>query len=143
MLNLSFILELRGILERAVQSLGRNDALKVVTMHPEWMPNTEYTAEAQRPVGFRVRRGEGLYELRQEHTSQTGWEPENAPSLWERVCEEHSGSADDPIPYKAGMALAAGLYYEEEGVIYRCIRDTGNPVYHALSALVGLYVERV
>lgn len=28
-------------------------------------------------------------------------------------------------------------------VIYRCTRDTGNPVYHALAALVGLYVTEV
>ena len=27
--------------------------------------------------------------------------------------------------------------------IYRCTRDTGNPVYNALSELVGLYVEEV
>ena len=29
----------------------------------------------------------------------------------------------------------------QDGKIYRCIRDTGNPVYNALSELVGLYVE--
>ena len=29
------------------------------------------------------------------------------------------------------------------GVTYLCNRNTGNPVYHPLSALVGLYVEAV
>ena len=36
-----------------------------------------------------------------------------------------------------------GKYYTQDGVLYKCTRDTGNPVYHALSALVGTYVEVV
>ena len=72
-----------------------------------------------------------------------GWEPENVPAIWERVCEEHSGAEDDPIPYKSGMALVAGLYYEEDGTVYRCIRDSGNPVYSPLAELEGLYVEMI
>ena len=30
-----------------------------------------------------------------------------------------------------------------DGVVYRCIWDTINPVYHPLADLVGLYVEKV
>lgn len=41
------------------------------------------------------------------------------------------------------MALEAGRYYVQGDVIYRCIRDTINPVYHALADLVGNYVEEV
>ena len=33
--------------------------------------------------------------------------------------------------------------YMQGGVLYKCTRDTGNPVYHDLSALVGIYVELV
>lgn len=47
------------------------------------------------------------------------------------------------IPYNGNMALEAGKYYTQDGVLYLCNRDTGNPVYHPLSALVGLYVEVV
>ena len=142
-MKMSYVQMLRRFIERGAQVLTDQEALEAVELHEEWLPGVAYTAENGRPVGHRVRRPDGLFKLRQEHTSQTGWEPENVPALWERVCEEHTGAADDPIPYKTGMALVAGLYYEEEGVIYRCIRDTGAPVYHALSALVGLYVERV
>ena len=39
------------------------------------------------------------------------------------------------------MELTAGLYYTQDGVKYICTRDSGNPVYHALKDLVGLYVE--
>ena len=39
------------------------------------------------------------------------------------------------------MALEAGLYYTQGGVVYLCNRDTGQPVYNALDELVGIYVE--
>ena len=53
------------------------------------------------------------------------------------------GTLADPIPYSGNMALENGKHYIQNGVIYICIRDTVNPVYHALSELVGVYVEAV
>ena len=111
-------------------------ALRMLAFYPEWAPDTAYT------VGHKVRRDGKLWRVVQEHTSQTGWEPENAASLWEQINETHAGTIDDPIPYSGNMALMAGLYYMQDWVIYKCTRDTGNPVYHALSELVGLYVEK-
>lgn len=72
-----------------------------------------------------------------------GWEPENTPSLFAVIDEVHDGTKYDPIPYSGNMALESGKYYVQDGVLYRCTRDTGNPVYHALSELIGLYVEVV
>lgn len=133
----------RTVIEQAAQSLPDKEALSAVTLYPRWEAGTEYTEAAGRPVGYRVCLGDRLYKLRQEHTSQIGWEPEQAASLWEQVCESHTGAADDPIPYEGNMALVAGLYYSQDNRLYRCIRDTGNPVYHRLEELVGLYVEEV
>ncbi len=113
-----------------------NTALRMLAFYPEWAAGAAYT------VGHKVRRNGKLWRVVQAHTSQTGWEPENAASLWEQINETHSGTVDDPIPYSGNMALTAGLYYMQDWVIYRCTRDTGNPVYHALSELVGLYVEK-
>lgn len=62
-------------------------------------------------------------------------------SLYTRIDEQHDGTKYDPIPYDGNMALVNGLYYTQGGVLYLCNRDTVNPVYHALSELVGLYVE--
>ena len=114
-----------------------NTALRMVAFYPEWAENTEYTAE------YKVQRNGKLWRCRQAHTSQAGWEPENAASLWTEICESHAGTLEDPIPYSGNMALESGKYYMQDGKIYRCIRDTGNPVYNALSELVGLYVEEV
>ena len=114
-----------------------NTALRMVAFYPEWAENAEYTAE------YKVQRNGKLWRCRQAHTSQTGWEPENAASLWTEICENHAGTLEDPIPYSGNMALESGKYYMQDGKVYRCTRDTGNPVYNALSELVGLYVEEI
>lgn len=111
-------------------------AMRMLDFYPEWAADTAYT------VGYKVRRNGKLWRVLQAHTSQTGWEPENAASLWEQINETHAGTLNDPIPYSGNMALKAGLYYMQDWVIYKCTRDTGNPVYHALRELVGLYVEK-
>ena len=128
---------LRTIIETAVQSLSDSEALEAVTLHPEWSIGKHYHA------GHKVQHGGKLWRCRQAHTSQSGWEPENVPALWEEICETHDGTLADPIPYEGNMALVSGKYYIQDGVTYLCSRDTGSPVYHALSELVGLYVEEV
>ena len=128
---------LRKSIETAAQSLSDNEALTAVALHPHWESCADYA------VGYKVQFEGRLWRCRQAHSAIIGWEPPNAASLWEEVCESHTGAEDDPIPYEGNMALEAGLYYVQDGVWYRCIRDTGNPVYHRLEELVGLYVEEV
>ena len=112
-----------------------NTALRMMDFYPEWAENAAYS------VGYKVQYGGKLWRVVQAHTSQVGWEPENTASLWEQINETHSGTMDDPIPYEGNMALTNGLYYVQDYVIYRCTRDTGVPVYHALADLTGVYVE--
>lgn len=133
----SEVLKLRKIIESAVQSLPDETALQAVTLHPEWASNVSYA------VGFKAQRGGKLWRVLQEHTSQDGWQPENAASLWEQINEKHSGAMDDPIPYDGNMALESGKHYIQNNAIYLCIRDTVNPVYNPLDDLVGIYVEEV
>ena len=128
---------IREIIEAAAQSLPDDTALEVVTLHPEWAADTAYS------TGYKVKRNGALWRCRQDHTSQVTWEPENAASLWEQINETNAGTLDDPIPYDGNMALESGKHYIQDGVIYLCTRDTGNPVYNALADLVGVYVETV
>lgn len=94
-----------------------------------------------------VSHGEGalLYICRTSHTSQAGWEPgaEGTESLWACIDKVHAGTQDDPIPYAGNMALEAGKHYSQDGVTYRCTRDTQIPVYQTLAELVGIYVEAI
>lgn len=128
---------LRAIIETAVQSLPDGEALEAAVLHPTWTPGKDYHA------GHKVQHGGRLWRCIQAHTSQEGWEPENAASLWESINETHAGTMTDPIPYEGNMVLKSGLYYIQDGVTYLCTRDTGNPVYNPLRELVGLYVEVV
>lgn len=130
-------LMMRRHIETAVQSLPANDALAVVTLHPAWAEGMELAA------GMRVQYAGGLYEVLQAHTAQADWTPDVSPALFAAVDEEHAGTAGDPIPYSGNMALTDGLYYTQDGVVYKCTRDTGTPVYAPLRDLVGLYVEEV
>ena len=114
-----------------------NTALRMVEFYPEWAAGMDYA------TGYKVQHGGKLWRCVQAHTSQAGWEPENAASIWEQINETHAGTIDDPIPYSGNMALESGKYYIQDYVIYRCTRDTINPVYNALSELVGVYVTEV
>lgn len=129
--------KLRPYIERAAASLTDADALEAVQLFPSWAADTSVE------TGVRMQYGGVLYRCRQGHTTQTGWEPPAAPALWEAVVLGHSGTAADPIPYAAGMALEQGLYYLDGGVLYLCTRSSGMPVYHSLHDLIGLYVEEV
>ena len=128
---------MRQLIEQLAVTLDDETALTGIELFPIWTIDRAYA------VGDKVQRGGKLWRCIQAHTSQAGWEPENVASLWTEICESHSGTLEDPIPYNGNMALESGKYYMQDGKIYRCTRDTGNPVYHALSDLVGLYVEKV
>ena len=114
-----------------------NTALRMRDFYPEWTPNAAYS------VGFKVQYKGNLWRALQAHTSQVGWEPENAPALWEQINETHAGTLDDPIPYNGNMALENGKYYIQDNEIYLCTRDTVNPVYNSLAELVGLYTAGI
>lgn len=84
------------------------------------------------------------WRVRQTHTPLEIYPPSLATaSLYEAIDKEHSGEADDPIPYAPPMEIFNGKHYIEDGVVYRCTRDSGTALSHKLSALVGLYVEEV
>ena len=127
----------RMLITAQINTLTVDDqtALRMLEFYPEWASDTEYAA------GYKVRHGGKLYKVIMAHTSQADWAPDTAVTLFERIDEEHDGSKYDPIPYDGSMALTAGMYYTEGGVLYLCTRDTGAPVYHPLSELVGIYVE--
>jgi hypothetical protein len=95
--------------------------------------------------GFKLTHGEKLYKTLQAQLTIVAHYPPGigTESLYSEICEIHDGSKYDPIPYSGNMALENGKYYTQDGVTYQCIRDTGNPVYHNLADLVGLYVGMV
>ena len=118
-----------------------NTALRMKNFYPTFESIIGQTVKQ----GFKFTHGGKLWRTEQpEMTIQEHYPPGvGTESLYSEVCETHAGTLDDPIPYSGNMALESGKYYMQDGKIYHCTRDTGNPVYNALSELVGLYVEEV
>lgn len=128
--------EYKSTVDSILPLLDDEVALSAMSLFPTWEAGKSYA------VGDRLVYGGAMYKVVQAHTSQSDWTPEAAASLFERIDETHAGTLDDPIPYEGNMALENGKYYSQNGIIYLCNRDTGNPVYNTLAELVGLYVEK-
>ena len=109
-------------------NLTPSEALKVKERYPKWV------------IGIEVKQGERyqcdeiLWECVKEHKTQENWKV---------VVEDHEGTEDDPIPYTPPMELFNGKFYTQDGVKYKCTRDSGTPLSHDLKDLVGTYVETV
>ena len=118
-----------------------NTALRMKDFYPAFESVIGQTVRQ----GFKFTHGGKLWKTEQpEMTIQEHYAPGmGTESLYSEVCETHAGTLEDPIPYNGNMALESGKYYSQNSKIYRCTRDTVNPVYNALSELVGLYVEEV
>ena len=71
--------QLRALVEKAAQSLNDEEALAGVNLYPQWEPDRDMLA------GERLRFNGTLYRVLQNHTSQEGWEPDKAPSLFAKV----------------------------------------------------------
>lgn len=132
----------RAAIEAGANAVERSDldALAVKDIYPAWESLIGQTVN----VDFKLTYDGKLYKVIQAHTVQADWIPGvGTESLYAVIDEGHTGAEDDPIPYDGNMELFEGMYYIQNGVTYRCTRNSGQPVYHALSDLVGLYVEVV
>lgn len=98
--------------------LSPSEALQVKDRYPEWETGINVK------TGERYRVEDVLWECVKDHLTQDNWKPSTATlSLWKIVdAEEHSGTIEDPIPYKQNMALEFNKYYTQDGVLYLCIQ---------------------
>ena len=94
----------RLLIAQRINTLTVDDqtALRMVEFYPEWSACVAYTAE------YKVQRSGKLWRCLQNHTSQEGWEPESAPSLWAKVLIPDATvvpeweQPDSTNPYSAG-----------------------------------------
>ncbi len=116
--------------------LDDTEAAKIPLCYDPWATDKAYA------VGDRVESDGKLWKCRQAHTSQENWKPSiNTASLWEVINVENAGTLEDPIPYDQTMTVYNGKYYLEDGIIYKCVRDSGQPLYATCASLVGNYFE--
>lgn len=112
-------------------------SLELAGYFPKWGEGKEM------PIGYKVSYDGSLFEVLQAHTSQADWNPREAKSLFKVVQVESEGTEDDVIQWEQGMVLEEGKFYIDNGVKYKCVRDSGNALWYSLDVLVGNYVEIV
>lgn len=133
----------RMLLTQQINTLTVDDNMAL--RMKEFYPTFDSIVGQKVKQGFKFTYADKLWRVEQpELTIEQHFAPGiGTESLYSEVCETHSGTLDDPIPYDGNMALVSGKYYIQSGVIYLCTRDTINPVYQPLADLVGLFVEVV
>lgn len=103
-------------------NLTDEQALQVPLMFPKWQADKEYA------VGDRVLYLGVLYKVLQAHTSQVGWEPDIAPSLFAKnliVKDEHGEQVDIPewVQPDSTNPYMKGDKVKFEGKIYQSLID--------------------
>jgi hypothetical protein len=130
--------QLKELAQAQVAELTDDEAKKVPALFPLWETEKAYA------VGDRVWYQASLYKCIQAHTSQSTWNPKDTPALWANVSEESQeadGSREHPYAWESGMTSYNGKYYTENGILYLCTRDSGNPLYFPISSLIGTYFQ--
>ena len=117
------------------------DALKRPLLVYEWDTYIGKSLKTGQIVSYESK----LYRVRQDiSTVIEGWAPQlSTASLYEVIEVASAGTIDDPIPYTPPMEIFNGKYYTQNGVKYKCIRDSQTALSHNLADLVALYVEVV
>ena len=124
----------------AIALMSDEQALNCISVFPRW----ESFIGKSLSTGDRIVYENELWKVRQPIATVL---ENQAPSidtaaLYERIDVAHEGTLEDPIPYDQTMTVFNGKYYIEDEVIYKCIRDSGQPLYATCASLVGNYFEK-
>lgn len=131
-------LELTSVLINTIE-LTDTQSLQFKSLYPKW----ESFVGKSLSAGFKIQYNDKLYKVKQEISEVLLNQPPSidTAALYEEINETNAGTKEDPIPYNNNMELFEGKYYSQNGVVYKCTRNTEQAVYHDLSSLVGIYVE--
>lgn len=53
------------------------------------------------------------------------------------------GTINNPILYSGNMKLEIDKYYTQDEVVYLCIKSSEGNIYHPLTDLISVYVQKV
>lgn len=122
-------------------SLTDEQALQIKNIYPTW----ESFINKKLEKDYKVQYQDKLYKVKQTIELVLENQPPSmdTAALYEEINESNKGILEDPIPYNNNMELFEGKYYSQNGVVYKCTRNTEQAVYQDLSGLVGIYVEKV
>lgn len=135
---------MKSMMERQAQVAFLSDfpdeeAIKIPYCYDSW---TSYIGKLL-AEGDRIEYEGKLWKVRQDIPTVLENQPPSieTASLYEVIDVEHAGTIDDPIPYDQTMTVYKDKYYIEDGITYKCIRDSEQPLYATCASLVGNYFE--
>lgn len=135
------VTQLIGLMAVNINTMNLTDeqSLQFKNLYPKW----ETFINQKLEKGYKVLYENKLYKVRQTiETVLENQQPSiDTASLYEEINEKNKGTLEDPIPYNNNMELFEGKYYSQNGVTYKCTRNTEQAIYQDLSGLVGIYVE--
>ena len=95
-------------------NISNEEALDYMAVIYPW----DYYLDKVLTEGMMVTYEDKPWRVRQTHTPLEVYPPSLATaSLYEMIDKEHSGEANDPIPYAPPMEIFVGKHYTEDGVI--------------------------
>lgn len=86
-INAKDAIEFRSTVDAIITTLSDEQAIAAPILFPIWQPDIEYK------IGDRVRYNDKLYKVIQDHTSQDGWEPLYAASLFAALLIDEENNA--------------------------------------------------
>lgn len=102
----------------AAETFTDEQALKVPTLYDEWNGDAYVY-----PEGKRVRFNGVLYKVLQNHTSQYGWTPDAASSLFAKVLIEDPNAIPEWVQPDSTNAYMTGDKVTHNGVTYESLVD--------------------
>ena len=109
--------KLRPIIEKAMESVDDSTAIEATTLFPKWEIGKDYS------VGIRLNYDNVLYKVLQAHTSQTGWEPNVATSLFAKVLIPDPNIIPEWVQPDSTNAYSIGDKVTYNGVVYESLID--------------------
>lgn len=112
--------KLRALLIEKAEEFSDEEALEFPFAYPKWSPDKQYS------IGERVRYGEHIYKVLQNHYSQSDWKPDTAVSLFARILPGQDGSLEDIgdwVQPDSTNAYMTGDRVRFEGTIYASLID--------------------
>ena len=142
---------LQSVATMAAFSFTDEQSLAVKDIYPIWSELSEgtlLTKKEDAKTGTEITKVLGddgkLYKVIVTHNKQSDWAPRQATaSLFTVIEENHEGTEEDPIPYSVNMIVYEGKYYTYNGVLYKCIRDSGIALQYTPDQLIDQYFQLV
>lgn len=132
-------------------SFTDRQAVQVKSLYPKWSSLTDgttLTKQDEAVNGTEITKVLGddgkLYKVITTHQKQADWAPRRGTeSLFTVIDEEHAGTQEDPIPWSTNMICYNGKYYTYNGILYKCIRDSGIALQYTPDQLLDNYFQTV